>query len=157
MLVEKRIRKYVRAAKAFRGKDNILAVGDLAFYFAKKITDKMPVKIFKTNKEDKTSIRKNRINKIIPNWTIDDEINDFLEQLLNKKENHKKPSKVKEEKILSCITDEEASLFAEINSISFKPNKKNKDISEFVEELVKKHPHSKFSLISNIRELESVK
>ena len=149
-LIEKRIRKYSRINKCFSNKDRILVIGDLSRYFVENIVGKRPVKLFFRAKEDESFIKKNKINKIAPNQTLDDEVNSFLEDVFNKK---KRKIEKKHISLLANITDKEAKLFAKLRKIKFKPNKKNKDIMKLLKELTKKHTHAKFSLMKNIRNL----
>lgn len=149
-LIEKRIRKYARVNKIFGKNDSIFVVGKLAEYFVRQIIGKRPVKIFSRAKVDSVFIKKNKINLVVVSDTLDDEINMFLEKVVN----NKKKGKDKSVKLLSCITDEEAQMFAKIKKIKFVPKKKNKDIMKFVNELSAKHTHARFSLIKNIKDLE---
>ena len=152
-LIEKRIRKYSRVNKCFNTKDRILVIGDLAGYFVGNIVGKRPVKLFFRAKEDKGFVKKNKISKIVPNWTLDDEATDFLEEVFDKK---KRKTEKKHVNLLANITDVEAKLFAKLKKIKFKPNKKNKDVIKLIEELTKKHTHARFSLMKNIRALEKL-
>ena len=123
-------------------------------YFVEQIASKKPIKLFFRAKEDEEFIRKNKINKIVANWTLDDEVTSFLEGVfLNKKRKLGK----RYINLLTTITDKEAKLFAKLKKIKFKPNKKNKDIMELIEELSKKHTHAKFSLMKNIKDLNKIK
>ena len=74
-LIEKRIRKFARINKCFRANDRVLVIGSLARYFVENIVGKKPVKLFFRAKEDNEFARKNKINKIAPNYTLDDEVN----------------------------------------------------------------------------------
>jgi hypothetical protein len=150
-IIEKRIRKYVRVNECFSNNDKVLVVGDLAKFFVESIVGERPLKLYFSNKEDKELIKKNNINKIAKTWTMDDEDNKFLESVFSDKSRKIDNKYVK---MLTSITDEEASIFAKFKGIKFKPNKKNKDVMELMEELSKKHVHAKYSLIKNIRELD---
>ena len=144
-LIEKRVRRHTRMNKVFRKNDKILVTDDLDMYFVKSITKKLPVKIYRKQ------VRNVRL-KIVKQWTADDEINLFLKQMFYGK-------RIKQEKfvkLLKVITDEEASKFAKIKGLMFKPNKKDKLVQDFVDEMQKKYPDTKYKLIKSIEALKSL-
>jgi len=137
-LIEKRIRKNTRLNKIFRPKDNVLVLGDLSRYFVESITRDLPIKVF---------YRKNKkVNKVVVEWTADDEANLFLEGLFSGK---KIKQDKKHVKLLRVITDREARLFAKIKKLKFKENKKNNDIQKFIDELEKRDTGAKHGLLRN--------
>lgn len=160
-IIEKRIRKYVRINKIFRKNDKILVIDDLSFFLVKSIIKDLPAKIFLKNMgiDDlskstvKNKIKKEKINKIIIPWTIEDEANLFLNNLFSKK--NKKINK-KFIKLLMTITDKEAGLFAKINKLNFKENKKNKDIKNMLDSIEEKYPETKFSLLKSIKQMKEI-
>jgi Glu-tRNA(Gln) amidotransferase subunit E-like FAD-binding protein len=138
-LIEKRVRRYTRMNKIFKKNDKILVTDDLDEYFVKSITKKLPVKIYKKQV-------KNVRLMIIKLWTADDEINLFLKQMFYGK-------KIKEEKfvkLLKVITNEEAAKFAKIKGLKFKPNKQDKLVKDFIDEMTSKYPDTKHKLIKSI-------
>ena len=143
-LLEKRVRKYARLNKLFKKGDRILVKGDVNKYFVESILKDLPVKLFfKKN---------NNINKVVVEWTLDDEINEFVKALfLNKKV--KKAGKT-DVRLLKVLTDEEVKKFAKINKIKFKPNKKDKAVQEFLDNVEAKHPNIKYNLLKNIDNLK---
>ena len=146
-LIEKRIRKYTRLNQIFRPKDRILVIGDLNKYFVKSIIKNLPIEIFYRAKEDKEFIKKKKINKVIAEWTIDDQVNRFLENLfLGNKSIKSRKSNIS---LLAVITDDEAKLFAKINRLRFKENKKNKDVQKFLDDMEKQDSGAKFRLLKN--------
>jgi len=152
-LIEKRIRKNTRLNKIFRRGDKVLVLGELNKYFVKSIIKDLPVELYFRAKEDKKFVKKNKINKIIRQYTIDDEVNLFLENLfLGKRMKAKKSIS-----LLNVITDKEAKLFARINRLKFKENKKNKDIQNLLDEMEKKDPGAKFRLLKNMELLNRLK
>ena len=143
-LIEKRVRRHTRKNKIFSKDDKILVTDDLDEYFVKSITEKFPVRIYK--KKPKRKI------KVVKLWTADDEINLFLKQIFYRK-------KIKQErfvKLLKVITDEEAAKFAKLKGIKFKPNKKDKLVQGFVDEMQKKYPDTKYKLIKSIEILKDL-
>lgn len=151
-VIEKRTRKYSRLNRCFEKSDRIAAEGRLAEYLVKQIVKGMPVKVFCRAKIGKEFVRKNKINKIVLKWTMDDEINNFLESILEKKKTKEK----KGIKLMSCMTDREAEILSDARGTGFNKNKKNKDIMGLVEKLSKKHTHSRFSMMKNIRDIEKI-
>jgi hypothetical protein len=145
-LIEKRIRKYTRLNKIFRPNDRVLIIGDLSKYFVESIAKDMPIKVFSLAKFDKNFVKKNNINKIIVEWTVDDEDNLFLKDLFLGQGMKSMKSSIS---LLSVITDKEAKLFAKIKKLKFKENKKNKDVQKFLDDMEKKDPGAKFRLLKN--------
>jgi len=153
-LFEKRIRKQTRLDKSFKPRDRILAIGQIANYLAKSITKNMNVKIFQKNKIDPNFIKKNKINKIVIEWTLDDELNQYIKKIFEKKKEAKEDKKYI--KILKSVTDDEALLFSKINKLKFKPNRKDKKIQEFLNNIQDRFPNAKFNLLKNINELRKL-
>jgi hypothetical protein len=163
-IIEKRVRKHVRINKLFKKKDRILVIDDLSYYFVKKTIKNLPVKILKNkfdinktinynkNKLIYDYILKNKINKIIIPWTIDDEINLYLEKILFRKE--KTLQKQKIIKLFVNITDNEIELFSKFKKIEFKMNKKNKLIKEMIDNLEKKYSGIRFNCLKFIEKMK---
>ena len=80
-IVEKRLRKYTRINRLFKKDDNVIAVGDLPIYFMKQLSKDLPLNI----KIAKTIPKPKKGWKIVIPWTLDDENNQFLENLFLKK------------------------------------------------------------------------
>ena len=150
--IEKRIRKTTRINRIFKKNDNILVFDKLSFFMVNKIVKDLPKKIFfykeynnisqLNTKPIKDCIKKNKINRIIIPWTLDDEINQFLEQIfLNKK--------IKENeyiKLFKDATEEELDLFSKFNKIEYIKNKKNKGIEDFINKVEDRYTGTKFKL-----------
>lgn len=151
-IFEKRIRKFVRMNKVFRKDDIVLVIGDVNKELVKRIIGKRPLNVYFKSKEDKEFIKKNKINKVIVEWTLDDEANCFLLELFRRKK--QKRLDKDHVKFLVDMTDEDVIEFARINRLKFKPNKKDKDVMKLVNELQKEHPSAKYTLIKNIEELK---
>ncbi len=160
-IIEKRIRKHIRINKIFRKNDKILVTDDLSFFLVKNIIKDLPAQIFLESADIndlsknsfKNKIKKEKINKIVIPWTMDDENNLFLENLfLNKNKRLNKRCV----KILISITEKEAELFAKINKIHFKENKKNESIKNMLDMLEEKYPETKFSLLKSIEQMKKI-
>ena len=155
--VEKRIRRYVRINKIFKKNDRILIDDRLCLFLIKSIIKDLPVNIFFRKNADKRFIIRNKINKVVVPWTVDDEISLFLEGVFSGRiERGLLKGKGKEIKLLKNITDKEAVLFARFKGIEFKANKKKEDIAEFLNELESKYPETRFSLMKSVEELEGI-
>ncbi|MBS3097189.1 hypothetical protein J4209_00170 [Candidatus Woesearchaeota archaeon] len=146
-IIEKRIRKHIRINKIFKKNDNILVIGDLCHYLVKKIIKDLPVKIIKTKK-----IKRTKGYKVVIPWTLDDETNCFLNEILSKGKTKARESAYI--RLLENITDEEALLFSKLKGISFKPKKKNKDIKSILDQLEERYPETKFSLLKSINQIK---
>ena len=136
MLLEKRIRKYARLNKLFKKGDRILVKGGMDKYFVKSILKDMPVKLVSKGG-----------NKVVIQWSLDDEINEFVKALFE----GKKVKKIKGIKLLKVATDKELLMFAKIKKIKFKPNKKDKGVQMFLDAVEAKHPNIKYNLLHNIQ------
>ncbi|MDP7323862.1 MAG: hypothetical protein QF632_03825 [Candidatus Woesearchaeota archaeon] len=149
-IFEKRIRKSVRIDRVFSKNDRILVSDKLSEYLVKEIIKGMPVKIF-FRKLDDDFVKREKINKVVVGWTLDDEVNQFLEKLLF----NRKSKEVKYVKLLKSVTDEEVEAFVKIKKIKFSLNEKNEDISEFISVLNEKYDDIKFGLGKSIKKLKS--
>jgi|TARA_B100002003_G_C14142063_1_gene549100 hypothetical protein len=139
--IEKRIRKNIRINKIFSKGDKIYVKDKLSKYFIDKIIGTMP-KTFVTNPKKAT--------KVIIKYTLDDECNDFLEHFMF----GQKRKSVKGIKLLKSITDKEALLFAKYNNIKFTTNKKDKKVTDILDELERSYPQTRFSLLKSIESLK---
>jgi tRNA(Ile)-lysidine synthase TilS/MesJ len=144
-LIEKRIRKQTRLEKSFKPKDKILVLGDVADYLVKSITKNMNIRIF--------SRKNKKINKIVVEHTLDDELNQFVKEIFQNKK-HKKQGKTI--KILKNITDKDIMLFAKIKGLRFKPNKKDKKFQDFLDQVQARYPNAKYNLLRNMEELRKI-
>ena len=149
-IIEKRARKTARINRFFRKGDRILVEDGLSLWLLKRIIKELPVKIIfrkiNAGKKRQDFIKRNKISKEVAKFTLDDIVTGFLERnLLNKKQ--KRQNRLS---ILS-MTDKEAETFAKIRGISFKPNKKNKKIKAFLDNLELKYPEIRFSLAKSVK------
>jgi len=142
-LFEKRIRKQTRLDKSFGVGDKILVLGGVAKYLVKSITKDMNIKIVSKN-----------YNKKVIEWTLDDELNQFVKKMFEGKKQKKEDKKVV--KILKNVTDEDVKLFAKIKGLKFKPNKKDEAIQKFLNSVQVKYPNAKYNLLRNISELRKI-
>jgi len=155
-VIEKRIRKNARINKLFRKNDRIIVFDSLSFYIVNKIVKDLPKKLFFYKKygdinqlNDPSIVRytqRNKISNVVVPWTLDDEINCFLERIfLNKK------NKVSYTKLFKCITEEELEHFCKFNNLKYIKNKKNKDIIDFIDKTDKRYAGTKFKLLKSSR------
>ncbi|MBW2966089.1 hypothetical protein KY342_03220 [Candidatus Woesearchaeota archaeon] len=156
-LIEKRVRKNARLNKIFRRGDKVLVLGSVNKYFVKSIVKDLPIELYFKAREDKEFVRKKRINKIIRQETIDDQVNLFLEKLFSNKSMKSKLSNKSNISLLGVVTDKEAKLFAQIKELRFKENKKNKDVQIILDDMENKDPGAKFRLLKNMALLNKLK
>lgn len=143
--IGKRVRKNIRANKIFRKDDKILVNDKLSLYFVNTIIKDLPKEVcYKKNNK--------KINKIIVQRTMDDEISAFLTSVFLNKDFKKN----KYESILNVITDQEALLFSELKKIPFKINQKNKEIKNILNKLEIRYPETKFSLLKSAEKLNEI-
>jgi len=148
MLIERRIRRNTRINKLFSKGDRLLVLGEINKYFVKSILKELPVKLFFSKKEDNAFVKKNKINKIVIQWTLDDDINAFVKALFEGGKVKKMPKNYV--KLLVSATDKEIALFARIRKISFKPRGKDILVQKFLDNIEKKHHNIKYNLMKNI-------
>lgn len=145
--IEKRIRKYIRLNSPFRKNDRILVKGSLNKYLIPRIIKHLPCRIC-------CQKAKGRINKIVVQWTLDDETNLFLKHLFTGKKAKQNPRHIKP---LKVITDREAERFAGIKKLKFKPNRKDKEVQHFINEMEKSYPDTKYKIFKSIGILKCIK
>lgn len=155
-IVEKRVRKELRTKRLIRKNDLILMVDDgskefvVGGYLLKNIIKNLPVKI----DIKKSSKNTEKYNKIIIPWSLDDEAEEFLDALFNKKKKQKQNKKII--KLLINLSDEEIKLFAKIKGFKYKKRPKSK-IKKMLDLLEKRYPGYKFSLLNSTKALSSDK
>ena len=134
-VIEKRVRKGLRLSKAIRKNDKILIIDNgsvesaVGRHLLKRIIKGLPVRIIckKANLPMPDSVDKKSYykiyDKIIIPWSLDDEAEEFLEFLFNKK----KPLKFGRNavKLLKPVSEDELAMFAKLNQLKYeKPGKK---------------------------------
>src|SRR3990167_7457924 len=92
--IEKKVRRFGREGKLFRKGDRIAVVGELCRYFVKSMTSGLPAKIFYINKFNKEFAKKNKVNKIVIPWTMDDEAVNFIDSFMSNKKVEKEDLKI---------------------------------------------------------------
>ncbi len=139
-----------------RKNDRILMVDDgskefvVGKYLLKNIIKNLPVEIT-VKKSAKTA---KEYDKIIIPWSLDDEAEEFLGIVFNKKKKQKQNKKII--KLLINLSDEEIELFAKIKGFKYRKKPKSK-IKEMLDLLEKRYPGYKFSLLNSIKALSSEK
>jgi len=98
-----------------------------------------------------------KVDKIAISSTIDQESNDFIYEIINgnlKKLNKIKPVWGKSIKPLYLFLDKEVLLYAKLKGLKFIKKKQKKDkISNFINELEKKHPEVKRAIVNSYLKL----
>jgi hypothetical protein len=148
--IEKRIRKYVRINKIFRKGDSIMAVGELNHHLITRIIEGLPARVIYRKTAPKNA---KQGQKVVQNWTLDDEACDFLKSLLNKKQMKKR----RIISILRCATDSELEAFSRFRKLNFTPNKKDMEIMKGLNMLEGKHAETKFSLAKSIEQISKIR
>lgn len=172
--IEKRIRKNARLNRAFSAGDRILITdnnskeSEMNKYLVPRVIKDLPAKIFacKTkkanyfnNKKLNAFIKKHKINKVVLPTKLDQECCDFLDAYFQNKRFNGIGYKIKKGnteyvKLLRNITEEECRHFAKQKKLKYKENKKGKNQTNiFLQELSKKHPEIKFSLLKSMDEI----
>ncbi len=157
-IIEKRVRKDFRTKKLIRKNDRILMIdnGSKEFavggYLLNNIIKNLPVKItkIKTNKTILPKKTTKKYDKIIIPWSLDDECEEFLNMVFNKKKRSKFSKKTI--KPLMNVSDEEIELFAKIKGFKYKKRPKSK-IKKMLDLLEKRYPGYKFSLLNSTKAL----
>ena len=152
-LFEKRVRKYARENKLFRPKDKVLVIGEINKYLVESIVKNLPIELYFRNKIDSTFIKSKKLNKIVIEWSLEDEINEFLKKIMLKK-TIKKDNKIR---LLKIMSEKQIKEFARIKKLKYKVNKKNAELEKMIKRIDEKYPNAKFNLIKNIEILKKIK
>lgn len=185
-VIEKRLRKDIRASKAIQKNDKILLINNeskeyyVGEFLLKSIIKQLPVKI-DIKKSKSLEIPQNiskKYGKIIIPWSLDDEAEEFLNEVVGKnkikaknqnknKKKIKKPTESKKEiRLLKNISEEEIAFFAKIKRFKYKtaklktkygnPVPSRSKTKKMLDELEKKYPGYKFSLLNSIKQVKSL-
>ncbi len=144
-IIEKRIRKNIRINKLIKKNDKLLIKDSLSLYFIKKII-KSPIKIVKKNGKN--------VKEVIQ-WSLDDECNLFLFKFFKPNFNIKNNNKII--KLFKTVTDEELIEFSKIKHIKYRTLNKHNNIENLLNNLNKKYPEIKFSLLKCIENIKEIK
>jgi tRNA(Ile)-lysidine synthase TilS/MesJ len=153
-IIEKRVRKGLRTKKLIKKNDRILLIDNgskeakAGEFLLKSIIKDLPVKI-DAKKAKKISSTK-KYDKIIMPWSLDDEAEQFLSMVFNKKK-HAKYAK-KAVKLLKSLSEEEIEQFAKIKRFKYKKKQRSKT-KQMLDKLEKRYPGYKFSLLNSIKQL----
>lgn len=159
-IIEKRVRKGLRTKKVIRKNDKILVIDDRSMksavgkYLLKSIIKGLPVEI-DIKKSKKPDISSAKHTKIIVPWSLEDECEEFLKIVFEKKNPARFPKKAV--KLLKNVSEDEIESFARIKKL--KPNKKKKPkskIREMLDKLEKNYPGYKFSLFKSAERIKSI-
>lgn len=150
-IIEKRVRKHIRINDFLQKNDKVIVFGNLSYYFIKKVLKNLPLEVIKV-RSMKQLQRYGMDTKKVVEFTLDDEINLFLNKIFTRFEIKKMPFI----KILMLITDEEAVIYSKYHRVNFKPNKKDPDIKGFIDGLEEIYPDMKYGLARSIVKLENM-
>ena len=138
--IEKKVRKNIRINKLLNPKDKILVIGEVSKFFIKKIVKDPKIKILYRKIINKNTIKDNKINKVINEKCLDDNIKDKLNFFFTGHNN-----KTTEISIFNNILTKDLEIFAKKNKLSFIRPKDDIDI--FLDKLEARHPGSKNSFL----------
>jgi len=148
-MIEKRVRKHIRINKFFKKGDNLIIVSEICNHLIRKIIRDLPLNI-QTKKIIPKIIPKNTL-LVLPT-TADDEACSMLSTIFQAK----KTKKTRHVPLLLPITDKEAQHYSIINNITFKPQKKDKEVMGFVYSIQEKHPEVLHSLSKTSQHLQDI-
>jgi hypothetical protein len=171
-LIERVVRKHIRLEGCIKKGAMILAIDDVTEYLLHRILN-MPVEIIKKSSASlglkqlgqvfsgtpllNSAIEKDNIDVIVVPWTLDDETESFLEQILFKKKSINDSPKIL--KLLYPVSRKDVAAFCRIRNIKYK-SPKNSDSLDFVEAMEQKYPGTKNALLkcsANIKDIVSEK
>jgi len=154
-LVEKRIRKFIRAANYLKKDNRVLVIGEFANNVIKGIVKGLPLKIsIKEDKEfnddpkgfiERLKKEEDEYDKIILPWTAEHECCLFLQQMLGKDADFNI-------KLFRPLQEQELEIFAAARGFSFQRRKKD-TYTNILDTMDKKYPESRFSLLKSIDDL----
>ncbi len=146
-MVEKRLRKEIKNAGWLNKNEKVLILDDDSLEanvtedLFKKVMGSLPLQIEK-KKEFSSDY-----NHIILPWSLEREVNGFLNNLFTSKKNEETQSKCI--KLLKSISEEEIVLIAKIKNI---PGKLKGTEKDFIADLEKKYPGGKMALVKAMKE-----
>lgn len=152
-VMEKRVRKQVRLQGLIKKNEVLTVEHPLVAYFIKSIVQDMPVTILNTMPKDGHA-------KHVLAWTMDDELDAFLEQIFAGKDLKEAVQKEQEQnimqiKLLVTLTDKEAEMFAKAKQIEELP-KKIRKYETLLQQLEHKHKETRYSLVKSVEELKRI-
>jgi hypothetical protein len=159
-LIEKRVRKQLRTGKIIKKNDRILFINNeskeyyAGYHLLKSIIKGLPVKIEIKKSKSLNPKPAKKYDKVIVPWSLDDEAEEFINLLFNKKK-PKKFSK-KSVKLLHNVSEEEIELFAKIKRFKYRKTKKSK-IKQMLDKLENRYPGYKFSLLNSTKQMKGLK
>jgi len=135
--------------------------GDIIYYNQKTIYALILEDLFRLYSE-KTRIKftnnRDKATKIATDDSIDSEADEILDDLINKKIKNINPVDGKIIRPLYLFLNEEILLYAQLKGLKSKSEKRKKsNISEFLDDLEKKHPEVKRAVVNSYLILESGK
>lgn len=164
-LIEKRVRKHIRLESKIKKNTTILALDEVSKYFLDRIIS-MPVKIIKRNSSSfsvkkmdenlfssskiKEFIKEKKINTVVIPWTLDDEAEGFLEQVMISNKSKKTPDKFL--KLFKTISRKDIKQFCKIRKVNFKSQKETQ-ISKLLDTMEKKYPGTKNSVLKSSEQI----
>lgn len=137
---ERKVRKELRLNRIINRNDTLIITDQLCEYVIRRIIKDMPVKI----------IKKGKGKHVLP-WTADDECCHFLSLFLNNKP-LKGIGHGKDVKLFLSLLEDEVAAYAKAKSIGFSRRRKD-PIIKVLDELEKKHPQTKHSLMRSINDI----
>ncbi len=151
-VVEKRVKKELRNKWKFKKDQRILIIedetkeGKVSSYLAKLVTKDLPLFIEIKKNIDLNKESDNYDVIFIP-WSLDNEIQSFLGNIFGNKEIElEKNNKII--KLLKNLSEEEIEMVAKVKNISF-IKKEVSELKQFIENIEKKYPGSKFALLKS--------
>lgn len=164
-VIEKRIRKYVRLNKLIKKGDKILIFCDSTYnskntlLLFDRIIKNLPIKIdtITDNYSIGQKVNQNKYNSIIFSWTLDDEINYFLECVLNnippKFLGNYSIKDTRYIKFLLPILDKESKDYAKINGLKCKARAKH-PLSTLFDTMEERYPEIRYSIFKTSQQLK---
>jgi len=149
---EKRVRKFTRINKIFSANSKVLVIGYVNKFLSSSIVGKLPVSLTFRKKLDEGKVK--NFDKVLVEWTLDDEANDFLLNLFNGVP--RKKFKSKYVKLLVNSTNDDVLNFARINKLKFKIGKIDVFVQKLIDDLHKEHSSAKYTLLKNINVLDKL-
>ncbi len=140
--IESRVRKELRLTKAVEKNKVLLIKDDLSRYFISSIIS-MPIKVVKSGRHDK---------KVLP-WTLDDEIEDFLERTFKGRQPKREDKNII--KLFRTVRYKELELFAKLKKIKLEKRKPTK-LGKLLDSLENQHLETKFSLLKSVEEIKNL-
>ena len=154
LVIEKRVKKYIRTNALFAKNDLLYVAGELGAHVLREVIQGLPVEMFVLEEAEAVKKWSASCNaKLILPWTMDKELAGFLKDIFHGMIIHEPHARII--KIFLPITEPELKKYAELKHLPC-PEENKGSIIDILNQLEAKYPSSKYSLAKSMETLRSM-